>query len=83
MNLLTNTFVHACYVHKCHSILFCQAKRVHVIADLIFMYVFDRFTGSLAPSDPLQTLFQLLSGRIPAVSMVFYNILCSRSVYCK
>ncbi|KAK2889126.1 hypothetical protein Q8A67_014501 [Cirrhinus molitorella] len=31
--------------------------------------VLSRFTGSLAPSDPLQTLFQLLSGRIPAVSM--------------
>ncbi|XP_056315797.1 protein transport protein Sec16B isoform X3 [Danio aesculapii] len=31
--------------------------------------VLSRFTGSLTPSDPLQTLFQLLSGRIPAVSM--------------
>ncbi|XP_016329079.1 protein transport protein Sec16B isoform X3 [Sinocyclocheilus anshuiensis] len=31
--------------------------------------VLSRFTGSLAPSDPLQTLFQLLSGRISAVSM--------------
>ncbi|XP_051567409.1 protein transport protein Sec16B isoform X2 [Myxocyprinus asiaticus] len=31
--------------------------------------VLSRFTGSLAPTDPLQTLFQLLSGRIPAVSM--------------
>ncbi|XP_077055066.1 protein transport protein Sec16B isoform X3 [Siphateles boraxobius] len=31
--------------------------------------VLSRFTGSLAPSDPLQTVFQLLSGRIPAVSM--------------
>ncbi|XP_067315638.1 protein transport protein Sec16B isoform X2 [Pseudorasbora parva] len=31
--------------------------------------VLSRFTGSLAPSDPLQTLFQLLSGRIPSVSM--------------
>ncbi|RXN13510.1 transport Sec16B isoform X1 [Labeo rohita] len=31
--------------------------------------VLSRFTGSLAPSDPLQTLFQMLSGRIPAVSM--------------
>ncbi|XP_043096987.1 protein transport protein Sec16B isoform X2 [Puntigrus tetrazona] len=31
--------------------------------------VLSRFTGSLAPSDPLQTFFQLLSGRIPAVSM--------------
>uniref|UniRef100_A0A4W4DZA7 Protein transport protein sec16 n=1 Tax=Electrophorus electricus TaxID=8005 RepID=A0A4W4DZA7_ELEEL len=30
--------------------------------------VLSRFTGSLAPSDPLQTLFQLLSGRIPVVA---------------
>ncbi|KAI1889347.1 hypothetical protein AGOR_G00178310 [Albula goreensis] len=30
--------------------------------------VLNRFTGSLAASDPLQTLFQLLSGRIPAVA---------------
>ncbi|XP_067086890.1 protein transport protein Sec16B isoform X2 [Osmerus mordax] len=30
--------------------------------------VLSRFTGQLASSDPLQTLFQLLSGRIPAVS---------------
>ncbi|XP_066548057.1 protein transport protein Sec16B isoform X2 [Amia ocellicauda] len=30
--------------------------------------VLNRFTGSLAVNDPLQTLFQLLSGRIPAVS---------------
>ncbi|KAJ8375269.1 hypothetical protein SKAU_G00058490 [Synaphobranchus kaupii] len=30
--------------------------------------VLNRFTGSLAISDPLQTLFQLLSGRIPAVA---------------
>ncbi|XP_041696187.1 protein transport protein Sec16B [Coregonus clupeaformis] len=30
--------------------------------------VLNRFTGQLAPSDPLQTLFQMLSGRIPAVS---------------
>ncbi|XP_058887566.1 protein transport protein Sec16B isoform X3 [Acipenser ruthenus] len=30
--------------------------------------VLNRFTGSLAVSDPLQTLFQLLSGRIPAVA---------------
>ncbi|XP_062308394.1 protein transport protein Sec16B isoform X1 [Osmerus eperlanus] len=30
--------------------------------------VLSRFTGQLAASDPLQTLFQLLSGRIPAVS---------------
>lgn len=32
--------------------------------------VFDRFTGQLTASDPLQTLFQLLSGRTPAVAMV-------------
>lgn len=31
---------------------------------------FGRFTGQLMASDPLQTLFQLLSGRIPAVAMV-------------
>ncbi|XP_028856683.1 protein transport protein Sec16B isoform X2 [Denticeps clupeoides] len=30
--------------------------------------VLNRFTGCLAPSDPLQTLFQLLSGRIPVVA---------------
>ncbi|XP_064186644.1 protein transport protein Sec16B [Anguilla rostrata] len=30
--------------------------------------VLNRFTGSLVASDPLQTLFQLLSGRIPAVA---------------
>uniref|UniRef100_A0A3Q0SEJ3 Protein transport protein sec16 n=1 Tax=Amphilophus citrinellus TaxID=61819 RepID=A0A3Q0SEJ3_AMPCI len=30
--------------------------------------VLNRFTGQLRPSDPLQTLFQLLSGRIPAVA---------------
>ncbi|XP_071010608.1 protein transport protein Sec16B-like isoform X3 [Oncorhynchus clarkii lewisi] len=30
--------------------------------------VLNRFTGQLAPNDPLQTLFQMLSGRIPAVS---------------
>ncbi|XP_069050019.1 protein transport protein Sec16B isoform X3 [Lepisosteus oculatus] len=30
--------------------------------------VLNRFTGSLAVNDPLQTLFQLLSGRTPAVS---------------
>ncbi|XP_072539067.1 protein transport protein Sec16B [Salminus brasiliensis] len=30
--------------------------------------VLTRFTGSLAPSDPLQTLFHLLSGRIPSVA---------------
>lgn len=29
-----------------------------------------RFTGQLTASDPLQTLFQLLSGRIPAVATV-------------
>lgn len=29
-----------------------------------------RFTGMLTASDPLQTLFQLLSGRIPAAAMV-------------
>ncbi|XP_060775695.1 protein transport protein Sec16B isoform X2 [Neoarius graeffei] len=33
--------------------------------------VLSRFTGSLSPSDPLQTLFQLLSGRIPAVAMSY------------
>uniref|UniRef100_W5LC40 Protein transport protein sec16 n=1 Tax=Astyanax mexicanus TaxID=7994 RepID=W5LC40_ASTMX len=33
--------------------------------------VLTRFTGSLAPSDPLQTLFQLLSGRIPAASTCY------------
>uniref|UniRef100_A0A4W6CWF0 Protein transport protein sec16 n=1 Tax=Lates calcarifer TaxID=8187 RepID=A0A4W6CWF0_LATCA len=30
--------------------------------------VLSRFTGQLTASDPLQTLFQLLSGRIPAVA---------------
>ncbi|KAI4897780.1 hypothetical protein NFI96_034149, partial [Prochilodus magdalenae] len=33
--------------------------------------VLSRFTGSLAHSDPLQTVFQLLSGRIPAVATCF------------
>ncbi|XP_041647671.1 protein transport protein Sec16B [Cheilinus undulatus] len=31
--------------------------------------VLSRFTGQLTASDPLQTLFQLLSGRIPAAAM--------------
>ncbi|XP_034530521.1 protein transport protein Sec16B [Notolabrus celidotus] len=31
--------------------------------------VLNRFTGQLTSSDPLQTLFQLLSGRIPSVAM--------------
>ncbi|TNN49792.1 Protein transport protein Sec16B [Liparis tanakae] len=31
--------------------------------------VLNRFTGQLTASDPLQTLFHLLTGRIPAVSM--------------
>ncbi|XP_074524754.1 protein transport protein Sec16B [Halichoeres trimaculatus] len=31
--------------------------------------VLNRFTGQLTASDPLQTLFQLLSGRTPAVAM--------------
>ncbi|XP_012990575.2 protein transport protein Sec16B isoform X1 [Esox lucius] len=35
--------------------------------------VLNRFTGQLAPSDPLQTLFQLLSGRIPAVSTSYLS----------
>ncbi|XP_071380440.1 protein transport protein Sec16B [Centroberyx affinis] len=30
--------------------------------------VLNRFTGQLTASDPLQTLFQMLSGRIPAVA---------------
>uniref|UniRef100_A0A672G5C1 Protein transport protein sec16 n=1 Tax=Salarias fasciatus TaxID=181472 RepID=A0A672G5C1_SALFA len=30
--------------------------------------VLNRFTGQLTASDPLQTLFQLLSGRVPAVA---------------
>ncbi|XP_066521121.1 protein transport protein Sec16B [Hoplias malabaricus] len=33
--------------------------------------VLSRFTGSLAFSDPLQTLFQLLSGRIPTVATCY------------
>uniref|UniRef100_A0A669DZ25 Protein transport protein sec16 n=1 Tax=Oreochromis niloticus TaxID=8128 RepID=A0A669DZ25_ORENI len=33
-----------------------------------YMTVLNRFTGQLTPSDPLQTLFQLLSGRIPAAA---------------
>ncbi|KAJ8418564.1 hypothetical protein AAFF_G00000630 [Aldrovandia affinis] len=33
-----------------------------------YMTVLNRFTGNLAACDPLQTLFQLLSGRIPAVA---------------
>ncbi|XP_070689027.1 protein transport protein Sec16B [Pempheris klunzingeri] len=35
--------------------------------------VLNRFTGHLTASDPLQTLFQLLSGRIPAVAMCCGN----------
>ncbi|XP_028260362.1 protein transport protein Sec16B [Parambassis ranga] len=35
--------------------------------------VLNRFTSQLTPSDPLQTLFQLLSGRIPAVAMCCGN----------
>ncbi|KAI3369095.1 hypothetical protein L3Q82_026065 [Scortum barcoo] len=35
--------------------------------------VLSRFTGMLTASDPLQTLFQLLSGRIPAVAMCCGN----------
>ncbi|XP_061834487.1 protein transport protein Sec16B [Nerophis lumbriciformis] len=33
--------------------------------------VLDRFTGQVSAGDPLQTLFQLLSGRIPAVATCF------------
>ncbi|XP_061922657.1 protein transport protein Sec16B-like [Entelurus aequoreus] len=33
--------------------------------------VLDRFTGQVSAADPLQTLFQLLSGRIPAVATCF------------
>ncbi|KAJ7986402.1 hypothetical protein DPEC_G00339530 [Dallia pectoralis] len=33
-----------------------------------YTIVLNRFTGQLAPSDPLQTVFQMLSGRTPAVS---------------
>uniref|UniRef100_A0A3P8RCB7 Protein transport protein sec16 n=1 Tax=Astatotilapia calliptera TaxID=8154 RepID=A0A3P8RCB7_ASTCA len=33
-----------------------------------YMTVLNRFTGQLTPSDPLQTLFQLRSGRIPAAA---------------
>ncbi|XP_062853378.1 protein transport protein Sec16B [Trichomycterus rosablanca] len=35
--------------------------------------VLSRFTGSLSPSDPLQTLFQFLSGKVPAVSVSYSN----------
>ncbi|KAM4548273.1 protein transport protein Sec16B isoform 2-T5 [Odontesthes bonariensis] len=35
--------------------------------------VLNRFTGQLTASDPLQTLFQLLSGRIPTVAMCCGN----------
>ncbi|XP_056270047.1 protein transport protein Sec16B [Pseudoliparis swirei] len=35
--------------------------------------VLNRFTGQLSASDPLQTLFHLLTGRIPAVSMCCGN----------
>ncbi|XP_056235430.1 protein transport protein Sec16B [Seriola aureovittata] len=35
--------------------------------------VLNRFTGQLTASDPLQTLFQLLSGRIPAVTTCCVN----------
>uniref|UniRef100_UPI0037E8B80E protein transport protein Sec16B n=1 Tax=Semicossyphus pulcher TaxID=241346 RepID=UPI0037E8B80E len=35
--------------------------------------VLSRFTGQLTASDPLQTLFQLLSGRIPSVAMCCGN----------
>ncbi|CAJ1059720.1 protein transport protein Sec16B [Xyrichtys novacula] len=33
--------------------------------------VLNRFTGQLTASDPLQTMFQLLSGRTPAVAMCY------------
>ncbi|XP_061743753.1 protein transport protein Sec16B [Nerophis ophidion] len=33
--------------------------------------VLDRFTGQVSAADPLHTLFQLLSGRIPAVATCF------------
>ncbi|XP_029286094.1 protein transport protein Sec16B [Cottoperca gobio] len=35
--------------------------------------VLNRFTGQLTASDPLQTLFHLLTGRIPAVAMCCGN----------
>ncbi|XP_068446196.1 protein transport protein Sec16B [Clinocottus analis] len=35
--------------------------------------VLNRFTGQLTATDPLQTLFHLLTGRIPAVSMCCGN----------
>uniref|UniRef100_A0A8C6LBA4 Protein transport protein sec16 n=1 Tax=Nothobranchius furzeri TaxID=105023 RepID=A0A8C6LBA4_NOTFU len=35
--------------------------------------VLNRFTSQLAASDPLQTLFQLLSGRIPSVALSCAN----------
>lgn len=38
---------------------------------------FGRFTGQLTASDPLQTLFQLLTGRIPVVSMVKHYLYCT------
>lgn len=37
---------------------------------MTFNCSFGRFTGQLTASDPLQTVFQLLSGRIPAVAAV-------------
>ncbi|XP_055077354.1 protein transport protein Sec16B [Periophthalmus magnuspinnatus] len=33
-----------------------------------YVTVLNRFTGQLTANDPLQTLFQLLSGRVPAVA---------------
>ncbi|PIO11763.1 hypothetical protein AB205_0154480, partial [Aquarana catesbeiana] len=30
-----------------------------------YSWVMARFTSTLAPNDPLQTLFQLMAGRIP------------------
>ncbi|XP_062279516.1 protein transport protein Sec16B [Scomber scombrus] len=35
--------------------------------------VLNRFTGQLTSSDPLQTIFQLLSGRIPSVATCYGN----------
>ncbi|TMS20835.1 Protein transport protein Sec16B [Larimichthys crocea] len=35
--------------------------------------VLNRFTGELTASDPLQTIFQLLSGRVPAVTVCYGN----------
>lgn len=38
--------------------------------------VMTRFANSLPPYDPLQTLYQLHSGRVPAIVTVIITIFC-------